>query len=82
MQDRYVKEAMIHFVQRQLTKENNQFSATQWLTLMNSYFRKEDVDSCAKKSGLGPIEVSIAYCGFSIAISEMAIRKNNHLLSA
>lgn len=68
-----MRHAMIDYARECYRRGDNRYSAEQWVSVMNSYARQLDPDTCARHAGISPLEASLLYCRFAIVLTEEAL---------
>lgn len=68
-----MRHAMIDYARECYRREENRYSADVWVSVMNSYVRHADPETCALNAGITPLEASLLYCRFSIILTEAAM---------
>lgn len=68
-----MRHAMIDYARECYRREENRYSAEQWVSVMNSYVHHTDPAVCAESAGITPLEASLLYCRFSIVLTGHAL---------
>ena len=70
-------DALCRYAAGQLNDPANTLNADQWVSILNSYARKESAEACAVRTGLDPIQVNIRFCDLSIELLRNAVNRLN-----
>ena len=73
MKPELMRSAMIGYARECYRREDNRYSAEQWICVMNSYAHHLDPYACAKAAKISELEAALLYCRFSIVLSEEAL---------
>jgi hypothetical protein len=73
MNKELMRHAMIDYARECCRREDNRYTPEQWVSVMNSYARHHDVELCAEKAEITPLEAALLYCRYSIVLSEKAL---------
>ncbi|MDO4414622.1 MAG: hypothetical protein Q4C20_06045 [Erysipelotrichaceae bacterium] len=74
MNKNIMRRAMIDYARNSYRREDNRYTAEQWINVMNGYVHHLDPAVCAERAEISPLEASLLYCRFSIVLSEEALK--------